>query len=93
MSTDELKVLRSEESAFFMCMSMGVCVCPTQDTALPFTTVTTQTNPGEPTMFKYTSVHTSILPLISFKKDTTSRTLNKEGWYHETVALLERSQS
>lgn len=44
-------------------------------------------------MFKYTSVHTSILPLTSFKKDTTSRTLNKEGWYHETVALPERSQS
>ena len=28
MSTGELKDLRSEESAFFMCMCMGVCVCP-----------------------------------------------------------------
>ena len=51
-------------------------------------TVTTKTNAGEPTMLKCMSVHTSILSLKSFKKDTMSRRL-----YHETVALLERSQS
>lgn len=75
----------------FMGMSTGVCVCVCPLGHSTATHDSDDKEPGEPTMFKHLSVHTSILSLKSFKKDTASRRLNKEGWYHETVALLKEA--